>query len=248
MAKSLTDLRKLARSQLKSITKDELIESIMTPDPNEDLLKSLNDKIAGLSGEVTDLKNVLTSPESEINGKLTRMQQEIDKQAEIIARQQRFLEQLDRKERENHLIVLGVPDGGEALDGETSDEGKLKKIWSQMEVPYDAISHKRLGRMDAQQTNNRKRPILVVVSTRYVRDNVLENARKLKSASAQYNRIYVKKDVHPSVRNEWKRLRDAERAEKDRPENVGCVIRFDVKERKLYRDDVVVDQWTPMGF
>ena len=58
----------------------------------------------------------------------------------------------------------------------------------------------------------------------------------------------MKKDVHPSVRNEWKRLRDAERTEKDRPENVGCVIRLDVRERKLYRDDVVIDKWNPLFF
>ena len=248
MAKSLTDLRKLARSQLKSITKEELIESIMAPDHNEDLLRSLNDKITSLSGEVADLKGFLTSPGSEINQKLTKMQQEIDKQAEFIARQHQFLEQLDRKERENHLIVLGVPDGEEALDGETSDEEKLRKIWTQMGVPSDIVSHRRLGRLDAQQGGSRKRPILVVVTTKYVRDDVLANSRKLKDSSSQYNRIYVKKDVHPSVRNEWKRLRDAERTEKDRPENVGCVIRLDVRERKLYRDDVVIDKWNPLFF
>lgn len=55
------------------------------------------------------------------------MQEQIDKQADIIARQQNFLESLDRKEREARVVVMGVPDDGESLEGETSDEGKLQK-------------------------------------------------------------------------------------------------------------------------
>ena len=50
------------------------------------------------------------------------------------------------------------------------------------------------------------------------------------------------------MRNEWKRLKEAERIEKERPENVGCAIRLDFKERKLYRDNVVIDKWNPLFF
>ena len=50
------------------------------------------------------------------------MQEEIDKLAEVIARQQAFLESIDRGEIEMKLVVLGVPDEGETLDGETTDE------------------------------------------------------------------------------------------------------------------------------
>lgn len=57
-----------------------------------------------------------------------------------------------------------------------------------------------------------------------------------------------KKDVHPGVRKEWKRLREAEEREKERPENVGCVIRLDTRQRKLYRDNNVMDCWDPQFF
>ena len=145
--------------------------------------------------------------------------------------------------------MLGVPDGEEeTLDGETTDEGKLKKIWMQMGKPYEAGSHKRLGRSSDQQGNNRKRPILVVLSSKHERDDILSNTNKLKNSSTCYSRIFVKKDVHPSVRNEWKRLRDAEKIEKERPENVECIVRLDVRERKLYRDGIVIDKWNPLFF
>lgn len=55
----------------------------------------------------------------------------------------------------------------------------------------------------------------------------------------------VKENVLHSIGNEWKRLCDAEAAEKANPENTGCVIRLDIKERKLYRDGVVTDGWRP---
>ena len=140
--------------------------------------------------------------------------------------------------------MLGVLDGEEALEGETSDEGKLKKIWTQLGSDYEVISHKQLGNVN-NQGNNRKHPILVIVPSKNVRDGVLTNTRKLKEYSACYSRIFVKKDVHPSVKAEWKRLKDAEQTERDRPENVGCVIRLNVRERKLYRDNVVIDKWNP---
>ena len=70
----------------------------------------------------------------------------------------------------------------------------------------------------------------------------------MKDAGATFARIYVKKDVHPHVRNEWKRLKDAESLEKNKPENVGRVIRLDPRSRVLYRDDVVIDKWNPAPF
>lgn len=88
----------------------------------------------------------------------------------------------------------------------------------------------------------------MTLSSRAAIDKVLDKTKRLKEAGAPYERIFVKKDVHPSVRNEWKRLRDVEAAEKGRPENVGCAIRLDTRERKVYRDNVVIDSWQPAPF
>ena len=50
-------------------------------------------------------------------------------QADIVSRQQRFLETPDRKEREKNIVVLGVPDGREALDSAVTDIDELEKVW-----------------------------------------------------------------------------------------------------------------------
>ena len=80
------------------------------------------------------------------------------------------------------------------------------------------------------------------------RDKILAKAKKLKEAGVIYDKIYMKKDVHPSVRNDWKRLRDVEKREKEKPEITGCNILLDTKERKLYRDGIVIDCWNPHPF
>ena len=76
---------------------------------------------------------------------------------------------------------------------------------------------------------------------------MLDNANKLKTSGVMYSKIFIKKDTHPSIRAEWKRFRDAEKTEKERPENVGCNIYLNTRERQLYKDGKVIDRWNLMG-
>ena len=97
-------------------------------------------------------------------------------------------------------------------------------------------------------TGDKRRPILVEVDCKEARDRILDKAARLKQFGEDFRRIFVKKDIHPSIRSEWRRLHEAERREKERPENAGCVIRLDARERKLFRDNVVIDEWKLQGF
>lgn len=237
--RSLVELCKLQRTQLKSINKDDLIDAIMSAGDGDVAVGSrLEEQLTTIARELTELRQTITSSERSVDKRLAEMQEKIDKQAAIIMQQQLFLENIDRKERERNLVVLGVPDDHEGLDGATSDEAKLQKIWAVIDDSTVIRSHRRLG-----QHNSRKRPILVVVESKDERDNVLGKTRKLKDQGAPYDKIYIKKDVHPAVRREWKRLHDAKKTETERPENQGCNIHLDTKERKLYRNGVEIDKW-----
>lgn len=236
----------MQRGQLARINKEELIDTILAAQAEgTPALRALDEKLSAVMAEVAELRTALTSPESFFTKKFTELQTKIDKQAEIIASQQRFLEMLDRKEREMNVVVLGLPDEGEALDGAVTDTEKLARVWEKMEVGAVECQHRRLG---AVGDGGRKRPLLLTIQDKDTRLRVLANGKKLKTAGGNYTRIYVKKDVHPSVRREWKRLRDAEAREKERPENVGCVVRLDTRQRKLYRDEDVIDCWNSQFF
>ncbi|KAG0713455.1 Gamma-butyrobetaine dioxygenase [Chionoecetes opilio] len=182
--------------------------------------------------------------DSNINKKIDGLQDQVKKQAEVIVKQQRYLETLDRRDREKNIVVTGVPGENEALEGATAEEGKLQKIWASVEAGDEIKGHRRLG----MKVDNKRRPILVTVDSKEARDRILEKTNKLKQAGGEFSRIYIKKDVHPSIRAEWWRLRQVEKKEKERPENSGCVIRLDTRERKLYRDNVVIDEWKQQFF
>lgn len=240
--RSLADLRKLQRNQLKSINKDELIDVILSSKGSDmEAITRLEDRLLSVANELAGLKQVITNSETAVDKKLQEMQQKVDRQAEIIMKQQQFLEQIDRKERETNIVVLGVPDEEEALEGATCDDDKLHKIWQVIGANTTIRSHRRLGKRESGSV--RQRPILVMVNCKDDRDNTLAKASELKRRGAPYDKVFIKKDVHPAVRREWKRLRDVVVTETERPENQGCNIRLDPKERKVYRDEVVIDQW-----
>ena len=148
---------------------------------------------------------------------------------------------MDRKERECNIVILGVPEGAEALDGATSDNAKVKKVWEAAGITCNIKSSKRIGNPE------KRRPILVVVNSREDRDAALDKAKTLKDKEV-YKRIFVKRDTHPSVRAEWTRLHEVVRREKDNPDNAACDIKLDYRARKVFKDGSVIDQWSMQGF
>ena len=223
-----------------------MIDSILASTDSDDVaLQYVTEKLSEVMQELTQVKTALTSTESPINKKVAELQQQVNMQSDIIAKQQRYLEMLDRKERECNLVLLGVPEDGENIGNATVDNDKIKEIWRVIGSSVNITSNKRLG----HQNPHRRRPILITVESRESRDAVLEKAKVLKQSDQEiFKKIFIKKDIHPSVRAEWKRLRDAEKTEKERPENAGCNIVFNSRERQLYKDGVVIDKWRLMGF
>ena len=60
MAKSLSDLRKMQRNQLSRVSKEDLIESILSSaDESSDQLRTLNESLQLLVSEVSQLKNAI---------------------------------------------------------------------------------------------------------------------------------------------------------------------------------------------
>ena len=194
MAKTLAELRSMPRAQLDRLTKPQLIECILDSDEGDNT--QLWNKLNTISADIAQIKQDMSSPDSAINKKISSMQTQIDQQAEVIKQQQAFLEAIDRRERETKLVVLGVPDGDEQLDGATSEEEKIRKIWDVMDENVVIKEHRRLGRNDPNST--RKRPILIHLESKDLRDRILRKTRRLKEAGPAYERVFVKKDVHPS--------------------------------------------------
>ena len=81
----------MTQNQIMKINKESLIASIRaSSDDGRALNHALHNKLEEISKELLDLKSQLSSPESGINQKMAKLQEKVDKQAEIIASQQNF--------------------------------------------------------------------------------------------------------------------------------------------------------------
>ena len=177
------------------------------------------------------------------------MRMELADMYRIVAQQQTFAESLDARDRQCNLVITGVPEEGEVLDGATTEKAKYEKVLSKIGITdtdqIDApVVMSRMGTRD----NVRIRPILLKMPSKATREKILTNAKKLKEAGQAYAKVYIRKDVHPATRREWKRLKDAEKSEKEKPENAASTISLDYKARVLLRDNVVIDRWKPTYF
>ncbi|MPD04906.1 hypothetical protein E2C01_100617 [Portunus trituberculatus] len=143
---SMIDLLQLEKHQLSRVNKNVLVNCIIA---FKTVLGELQQKLDDITRELAALKRKIASPQSTFNRKLSLMQDQIDKQTEVIDRQHSFLEVIERRERETKLIVLGVPDEGESLAGDNGhDMEKLSKIWSELDEPFHIESCWRLGRSE----------------------------------------------------------------------------------------------------
>lgn len=247
--KTIYDLKKLQRHQFSKITKEELIDAILSAVDDEATLMAKQDqKLNRILEELTDIRCKMMEAETKNIAKIKDMEEIIEKQSVIIMQHQLFMEQVDRQKRETNLVMFGVPDEHVSLDGATTEDAKIQKVMNAVEAGPEVMvrSHKRMGQHIPG--SNRPRPLLVKVDSKSVRDKVLEKTTSLKNMPEPYKRIYIKKDSHPEVRKEWKRLKDVEEEEKKKPSNAGCNIRLDYRERVLYRDGVEIDKWRPHPF
>lgn len=84
---------------------------LSSPDPGGDANVAVMTQLTILIAGVAEIKKAFVSPDSVINKQVRDLQEQVTRQQEIIAKQQRFLEDIDRKARESNLVLLGIPEG-----------------------------------------------------------------------------------------------------------------------------------------
>ena len=225
------EINKMTNSQLKKALATLINADASQQPSNNDLLdeiRSLKDEVKAMAG---------------IKQKVDELSERLDQAYYNIITQQ---QSLDKKERRNNLIITGVSEEVDAI-GNTDVEkvqNVIKATGYQLTSDPASWEIKRLGR----ENERKKRPLLVVVGDGHQRNEILRKAKNLKSIEGLVSSVYVKKDVHPAVRKEMARLRQREKDEKEKPENVGVTIVFDWKKRVLLREGSIIDKFSPHFF
>lgn len=229
---------------------------------NKDVMKAALLKLIGdiqerqnNSKKLDEILEMMRKRDNEVEGLTSRvdnLEKENKDLRETVNQQQRFMEMLDAEKRACNLIVMGVPESPKTLtvEGESAktDNEKVKMVFKKVvDDDLDIQSITRLGALDASDPE-KCRPTKIVLASPAPRKDILDNTKKLKAAGDTFKKIFIKKDVHPFVRKELGRLRDATKREKDRAENAGKEVVYDHNTRTLTVDGIVVDRYKPCFF
>ena len=169
--------------------------------------------------------------------------------SQTIEHQQRFCESVDYELRKSSLIISGVSETNNITkeDGSelSTDIEKISHIFAKTNNPEIQIkSIQRLGK----ENDRNKRPIKVLLNDPADRQHILANSRQLKDAGGALSKVFIKKDQHPAVYREIKRLRDTEKREKKKAENQGRNVEYDWKKRCVLVDGMIIDTYQPSFF
>ena len=151
----------------------------------------------------------------------------------------RFLEEVDARCRRNNIIIMGVPEEDIESPLGGSDVEMVECVMQKADVSLTRgnFCMRRLG-----QNTSQTRPILLTLECHEARREILSNAKNLRYDSDCTN-IFIRKDIHPTLRYEANRLRIRERDEKANPENRNADIKYDRKERVLTKNGVIIDRF-----
>ena len=185
--------------------------------------------------------DVVYSQESQ-DREITRLKGIINDQTKILSAHQKFMEDLDSEKRANHLIVLSLKE-----EGNESDQDNFLGILDAIGVKREDVkieNMERLGQIDENQ-GNRTRPLKVTLEQRSMRNIILKNSKNLKDQpeGSKYKKVFLKRDQHPDVRNEEKRLYEVFKAEKNKPVNADKEVVFDRKARVVTVNNEEVDRF-----
>jgi len=172
--------------------------------------------------------------------------------SQALQQQQRFLERVDYDKRRNNIIVTGIPEQAVMTnnDGTIADTDHEKIQMVMTEIGHQTADIAAIQRLGKQQPGPTPRPRPIKVELKYAnkRGDILRDTNKLKSAGEMMKKIYVRKDTHPGITREIKRLKDVEKREKERPENQGRNVKYDWKERCVMVDSTIVGRFQPTFF
>ncbi len=225
--KNISELRELYEKDksLKNVSKTDLAVLLLNTPP------AGNDTILH---EIRELRMAINESTTKVNQEIGGLRKVVEKQRDIIAAHQGVWEEVDGELRAGKLVAFGIRE-------DADDHNVIDRMFSILqENSVGSYSHRRLGK---EQTG-RYRPILITLQEARWRNGLIANGKELKRAGKEkighvevdWSKVFVKKDQHPAVQREWRRLHAVVKQEKAKPENTGNDIRLDYKTRQVTRN------------
>ena len=209
--------------------------------------------------DMRTFQTTITEQVNRISTRVGHVESEVGHMHNSLLQHQRFLESIDAEKRRKTVIITGLSED-EPLDGDqdengvvikiSSDRDKVQQIFTKIGQGSTGVSNvEKLGqKQTARDGRIPIRAVKVHLEEAGSQKLLVTNSKKLKDYSEPYNKIFVRKDMHPGVRREFNRLRQSEKTEKDKPENINRTVEYDHVTRTVTVDGVVVDRFRSSFF
>ena len=275
MANKVEQVKQMTTRQLNNMDKQDLIKvvedlrkepSAVAQERMTQLLETISTKLDGMQASYDTLQETVDEIKEQVSGierKLNEHSTEIDKVKALPDRvgrledsvkdqvadiyttweyMQRFIEGLDAHQRGHNIIIKGISEESEDFGLEDVSRAKhvIEKTTAMSVSDIGELVVKRLGDDEARKP----RPLFVKLDSHQKQWKIIQNAKNLKDLTG-YTNIYIQKDMHPTIRYEFNRLRRKTKELKDDAANQGTNIVYDHKLRVIKRDGIVIDRFRP---
>ena len=214
------------------------------------IIEATNNKLREeIRADITKEVHILQNRVSLLETENADLQEHVGILTSIIVNMQNSLNFVDGDKRNKNVIVSGLMEGDmNGLDNNddniSGDKNKLCILLNKLDVAdlnddvLNNIKHSRIGK----ERPGFHRLIKVELPTSHIRNDILKNTSKLKTLSAPWDKIYIKKDLHPVYLKENQRLYKKMVELKAKDENKEKEVK--IMKGKLLVDGVVVDKNT----
>lgn len=254
---SVSEINSLNKPKMAEYFKT-LVNAYKTQPPAEDQ-SGINDTLKQLERTNTEnfaklnekLDNMPNTIKEEIRGEFENKFVSIEKENQdlrlMVGQQQTFLEQVDANQRASNIILLGLSEDDDLIDGDEVAESDMEKARLTLDKIGSDADIQDVQRLGAEPTAadhpQRPRPLKIKLVRASERPEIIENAPQLRALPVPFRNLIIKKDTHPLVRKEWARLHQVANDEKAKPGNIGHTITIDFKAREVKRDGITIDNF-----
>ena len=200
----------------------------------------LNTKVKVIEDKFDAAIGGLTTEVKMLSDKCAQYEEDITSLKSIVAKQQQSINRFDSKERICNIMIGGLSET-DIIDNDVNLSTDLQKITAVLGKIGVALPNNHTIIRLGQPSNNPSfhRYVKLTLESKEQRDQILQKARELKDKGEPWCKTYLKRDLHPAVLHENKRLWKKKKVMQQDEQYKNKEIKID--KGKLLVDGAVVD-------
>ena len=188
---------------VSELSVDDLVKLIQT------IANPINAKIEKMGNKIEKKYKTVDNKITLLETDLKENQSKIETLTQIIVNMQSSINSINSAKRVNNVIISGLSEEDIMYNNTTlaTDDEKMTYLFQIMglRITEEQVNDFEISRI-GQPRPNRSRLIKMNVKSKEVRKSILEKSPSLKTSNPPWNKVFVKKDLHPVYIKENQRI------------------------------------------